>query len=255
MADARTRHLRRLRSLRRAVRRWSVLAAGLTGAAAVLTPYQGLGLPDAAWTAAAGGSVVLALWRWSDLRAFAARPVPPPPEPITAEQARARLVAAVERMPAGRLAVAEVRRHRARLALRGTAAAGRLDQASATLDGLAARLTGPGESAVLEAAVAERSLRDLADRVASVERALRLAPEDVRADLAAAHRSLREQLESGVTAYERLVAAAAAYVAENGRDDHAAVSRLGEATDLLRGVAAGLAELRRTARPAADATR
>ena len=139
MADARTRHLRRLRSLRRAARRWSVLAAGLAGAAAVLTPYQGSVLPDAAWTAAAGGSVVLALWRWSDLRAFAARPVPPPPEPITAEQARARLVAAVERMPAGRLAVAEVRRHRARLALRGTAAAGpwsRLDQASATLDGL-----------------------------------------------------------------------------------------------------------------------
>ncbi|ROT32818.1 hypothetical protein [Micromonospora sp. HM5-17] len=260
MADRRTRHLRRLRRLRRAVRRWSVLAGGLTGAAAVLIPYQGLGLPDAVWTAAAGGSVTLALWRWSDLRALAAQPIPPAPEPITAEQARARLVAAVERLPAGRQALAEVRRQRARLALRGTAAAaawGRLDRASATMAGLAARLSGPAESAALEAAVAERALRDLADRAASVERALHLAPEDARAELESAHRTLLGQLESGVVAYERLVAAAAGYVAEDGRQDHGdgAVSRLAEATDLLRGVATGLAELRRATRPPADATR
>ncbi|MFC6017292.1 hypothetical protein ACFP2T_13875 [Plantactinospora solaniradicis] len=251
MADQRARHLRRLRSLRRSVRRWSVLAGGLGGAAAILTPYQGLGLPDAAWTAAAGGSVMLAIWRWSDFRALAAEPVPPPPEPVTADQARARLVAVVERMPAGRQALAEVRRQRARIALRGSSAAepwARLDRAAATMAGLAGRLTGPAGTAALEAAVAERSLRDLADRVASVDRARRLAPVDARVELDMAHRTLLTELDGGVSAYERMVAAAAGYVAEDGweGDGHGAVSRLTEATDLLRGVAAGLAELRAT---------
>ena len=255
MADLRARHHRRLRRLRRSARWWSVWAGGLGGAAAVLTPYHGLGLPDAAWAAAAGGSVALAIWRWSDLRALAAQPVPPAPEPMTAEQARARLVAAVERLPVGREALAEVRRQRARIALRGSAAAGpsaRLERASAAMGGLAGRLTGPADPAVLEAAVAERSLRDLAHRVASVERALRFAPDDARAELDTAHRTLLAQLDGGVSAYERLVAAAAGYVAEDGRDgdEHSAVSRLTEATDLLRGVAVGLAELRSVGKPA-----
>ncbi|MDW5323894.1 phage shock envelope stress response protein PspM [Plantactinospora sp. KLBMP9567] len=249
MADLRTRHLRRLRSLRRSVRRWSVLAGGLGGAAAILTPYQGLGLPDAAWAAAAGGSVMLAVWRWADLRALAAQPVPPAPEPVSPEQVRARLVAAVERLPAGRQALAEVRRQRARVALRGSSAAepwARLDQAATTMAGLAGRLTGPAGPAVLEATVAEESLRDLAERVASVDRAVRVAPAETRAELDAAHRHLTAQLDSGVSAYERLVAAAARFVAEDGReyDDNSSVTRLTEATDLLRGVAGGLAELR-----------
>lgn len=77
MADERTRYFRRLSRLRRSARRWSVTAGGLGGAAAILTPYAGLGLPDAAWAGAAGGSVVLALWRWADLRILAARPAPP----------------------------------------------------------------------------------------------------------------------------------------------------------------------------------
>jgi hypothetical protein len=255
MADQRARYLRRLRRLRRSARRWSALAGGLGGATAILTPYAGVGLPDAAWAAAAGGSIALALWRWSDLRALAALPVPPQPDPaLAAEQARVRLVAAVERLPAGRGALAEVRRQRARMALRGSAASApwaRLDRASLTLAGLAGRLTGPADPAVLEAAVAERSLRDLAERVASVEKALRFAPDDSRSGLEAAHGTLVEQLDGGVTAYERLVAAAASYVAEDGRqaEEHAATSRLTEATDLLRGVAAGLAELRTAGRP------
>jgi hypothetical protein len=227
-----------------------VLGGGLVGATAILIPYHGLGLPDAAWAAAAGGSLAVALWRWADLRQLAAQPVPPPPDPaLTAEQARARLVAAVERVPAGRGALAEVRRQRARYAVRGSAAArpwSRLDRAALTLTGLAGRLTGPGDPAVLEAAVAEQSLRELAHRVAGVEKALRFAPDDSRGVLEAAHRNLVDQLDGGVTAYERLVAAAAGYVAEDGRvaDEHPSVSRLTEATDLLHGVAAGLAELR-----------
>ncbi|MCM0679010.1 hypothetical protein NCC78_30715, partial [Micromonospora phytophila] len=105
--------------------------------------------------------------------------------------------------------------------------------------------------AALEAAAADRSLRDLAARVASVERALRLAPPDARPPLAEAHQALTGQLESGVAAYERLVVAAAGYVVEDARPNvaHPAASRLTEATDLLHGVASALAELRAVGAP------
>jgi hypothetical protein len=248
MADERARYFRRLHRLRGSARRWSVLGGTLGGAATILTPYAGLGLPDAAWAAAAGGSLVLAVWRWSDHRALAAQPAPPPPDPA---QARGLLVAAVERFPAGRTALHEVRRRKALFALRGSAVARsweRLDHATFTLAGLANRLAGgPGEGAVLEAAVAEQWLRDLGQRVASVERAIGFAPPDRRPALQEAHRTLVEQFDGGVAAYEHLVAAAASYVAEDGRvatGQHPAVSRLTEAGDLLRGVAEGLAEMR-----------
>ncbi|MFI6266792.1 hypothetical protein [Micromonospora sp. NPDC051006] len=261
MADERTRHFRRLSRLRRSARRWSVLAGGLGGAAVVLTPYAGLGLPDAAWVGAAGSAVALAAWRWIDLRALAAQPAPPALDPAeAAARSRARLVAAVERLPIGPGVLSEVRRVRARVALRGTGAAAswaRLDRAALTLAGMANRLTGIAEPAALEAAAADRSLRDLAHQVASVERALRLAPVDARPPLADAHRVLTEQLESGVAAYERLVVAAAGYVAEDARPDgpHPAASRLTEATDLLHGVAAALAELRAVGDPLRAPTR
>jgi len=231
------------------------MAGGLGGAAIVLTPYAGLGLADAFWAGLAGATGALAFWRWSDARALAAQPAPPPVDPALAgEQARQRLVAAVQKLPVGRTAINEVRRQRARLNLRGSAAAGpwgRLDRASLTLGGLSGQLGGPAESAVLEAAVAERGLRELAHRIASVERALRFAPPDTRPALIDAHTALVEQLEGGVGAYERLVAAAAGFVAEDGRmvTEHPATARLAEAADLLRHVAAGLAELRGVARP------
>jgi hypothetical protein len=248
--DPRARYFRRLRRLRRAARRWSVLAGGLGGAAVVLVPYAGLGPADAAWAGAAGASGVLALWRWSDLRRLAAEPAPEPLDPgLLGARARERLVAAAQKSPTGRAVLTEVRRQRARLGLRGSAAAepwARLDRASATLAGLSGRLGGPAESALLEAAVAERGLRDMAHRLASVERALRLAPVDSRPALGEARATLLEQLTGGVAAYERLVAAAAGYVAEDGRvfTDHPSTARLAEAADMLRHVAAGLAELR-----------
>lgn len=250
MADARDRYFRRLRRLRRKARRWSVLAGGLGGAAVVLTPYAGIGLPDAFWAAGAGASLVLAAWRWADLRAHTAQPPPSAPDPAQlAEQTRARLVATVERLPGGRELLKEVRRQRERIALRGSAAAdawSRLDRAAAAFAGMSDRLTGVSASIGLEAAAAEQSLRDLVQRVASVEKTLRFAPDDSRPQLEESHRYLVDQLETGVAAYERLVAAAAEYVAEESRlvnDDSAAI-RLTEASDLLRGVAAGLAELR-----------
>jgi hypothetical protein len=266
MADERTRHLRRLRRRRRSAQRWSVLAGTLGGGTAVLVPYAGLGLPDAVWAAAAGGSVVLALWRWRDARELAAAPVPPPPDPaLAATIARQRIAAAVRRLPAGQAALEEFDRHRTRLRLRGLSVAPlwhRLDRAALTLSGLAGRLGGPCEDAVLEAAVAERSLRELAERAASVEKALRFAPEDSRAMLTTAHGELIEELADGVTAYERLVAAAAGYLAEDGRIAigygypgrpamHPATARLTEAAELLRAVSMGLSELRTMGNPSA----
>jgi hypothetical protein len=222
----------------------------------VLTPYAGIGLPDAIWAATAGASAALAWWRWSDHRALAAIPAPPAPDPALAGL---RLLSVVERFPAGRTALVELRRQRARFALRGSAVAqawDRLDRATNTLTGLAGRLTGPGEAAVLEAAVAERWLRDLGQRVASVERAIPLSPPDQKPALEIAHESLAGQFTEGVTAYERLVAAAAGYVAEDGQpladERHPSFFRLIEATDMLRGMADGLSELRRPG-PAAPA--
>jgi hypothetical protein len=246
-SDPRTQHFKRLRRLRRSARGWTVRAGLLAGAAAVLVPYHGLGLADAFWAAAAGGSIAMAGLRWSEARAFAALPAPEPLHPaLAAERSRRGLEALVRRLPAGQGALDELRRQRDRIRLRGTAVAPawqRLDRAALTLSGLAGRMGGPAESAVLEAAVAERTLRELADRAASVERAVTLAPDGT---LSRSHAALVAQLDEGVTAYERLVAAAAGYVAEDGRTvtENAAVTRLREATDMLRGIAAGLSELR-----------
>ena len=247
--DERTRYFRRLKRLRGSARRWSVMGGGLTAAAAVLTPYSGIGLADAAWAASAGASAVLAWWRWSDHRQLAATPAPPPPNPALQGQ---RLAAVIERLPAGRTVLNEVRRQRSRYALRGSTVAAawdRLDRASQTMTGLAGRLTGAGEAAVLEAASAEQWLRDLGQRVASVERAIPLSPPDQRGQLEQSHAGLVEQFDEGVTAFERLVAAAASYVAEDGHpvtdNRHPAYFGLIDATDRLRGIAEGLAELRR----------
>ena len=251
--DERTRYFRRLRRLRGSARRWSVLGGGLAAATAVLTPYAGIGVIDAAWAGAAGASAALAWWRWSDHRVLAATPAPPPPDPALAGQ---RLAAAIERLPAGRSVLREVRRQKNRYALRGsviTRAWDRLDRASATLDGLSGRLTGPGEAAVLEAAIAEQWLRDLGERVASVERAVPLSSPDRRSALEESHSGLADQFSEGVTAYERLVAAAASYVAEDGHpladNKHPALAGLVDATDRLRGLAEGLAELKRPPAP------
>jgi len=90
----------------------------------------------------------------------------------------------------------------------------RLDRASSTMVGLSGRLTGPGEAAMLEARWPSSGCRPR-QRVASVDGPSRSArPTSVRPR--ASHASLAEQFVEGVEAYERLVAAAAGYVAEDG---------------------------------------
>lgn len=248
MVDERARYGRRLRRLRRSARRWSVLAGALAGAAAVLTPYSGLGVIDAFWAAAAGGSVVLAGWRWADYRALAAQAGPPALDPALAgDRARGRVEAFVAGLPGGREALAELRRQADLIRLRGSAVTPgwhRLDRAAAVLNGLALRPGGPGETAVREAAVAERELRELARRTAGVERGLQYGGSHV--SLNHAFNAMVGQFEQGVTGYEELVGAAVAYVAEDGwtAPESPSVSRLIDTTDLLRGIALGLAELR-----------
>jgi hypothetical protein len=193
---------------------------------------------------------VLTVWRWRDYRELAAQPAPEPLDPATASRlARQRLVGVVERLPVGGALVAEARRQRTLYELRGTEVRSawlRLDRAAAVLSGLAGRLGGVAAATVPEAAVAERSLRDLAVRAAAVERSLRLADGETRDALAGAHQAMVAELTAGVAAYEQLVAAAAGYVAEDGRVvlDGRSVGRLTEATDLLRGFAHGLSEAR-----------
>lgn len=254
MADARAKHLRKLKRRKRGVRTASVFAGIYGGATAILVPYAGLGLPDAIWAAAAGGSAILAFWRWRDYRELAARPVPPPQDPaMAAAELRRKVTHAIGSVPVGHTALVELRRQRAKFGFRGLAVGPlwqRLDRAAQAMGGLAPRLTGVAESAVLEAATAEHTLRDLVERAATVERIIRIAPPDSHEPLRMAHQDLMEQLTSGVTAYERLVAAAAGYLAEDGRTGakylDSATTRLTEAADMLRGVAAGLAELRGT---------
>ncbi|MEV6524145.1 hypothetical protein AB0M43_19525 [Longispora sp. NPDC051575] len=245
--DPRAKYFRRLRRLRRAARRWSVIGATLGAATAVLLPYHGIGLPDVFWAASAGGSIALAAWRWSDLKALAAQE---PPAALPGGDPLSKVVAMLSRHPTGKAAIDQLRRQRSKAQLRGTAAAtaaARLDRASATMTGLTGRLRGPVESIAAEAASAEALLWDVAGRTAGVDKARQFAPVDTHGSLDAARASLVAQLDEGVTAYERLVAAAAEYVAEDSRTGpHSPTTnlRLSEAVDMLRGHAQGLAEAR-----------
>jgi hypothetical protein len=224
------------------------MAGALAGAAAVLTPYSGLGLMDAFWAAAAGGSITLATWRWVDYRALAAQSGLWALDPAVATStAGGRLEALVAGLPGGREAIAELRRQADRIRVRGSAVAPglrRLDRAAAVLSGLALRPGGPGQTAIVEARAAERGLRELARRAAGVERGMPYGAS--HESLAPALRALVEHFERGVAAYEDLVGAAAAYVAEDDwtTRERPSVNRLAEATDLLRGLALGFAELR-----------
>ena len=154
-------------------------------------------------------------------------------------------------IPWGREVLSELRRQTDRSRLRGSVVAPgwrRLDRAAAVLNSLALRPGGPAETAALEAAVAERELRELAKRAAGVERGMPYGGS--QDSLGRALSALVAQFEQGVTAYEDLVGAAAAYVAEDWRmtPEHQSLRHLAEATDLLRGIAMGFAELRQDSR-------
>jgi hypothetical protein len=248
VADPRAKHFQRLRRLRRSARRWSVAAGSLVATTAVLIPYHGLGLVDAVWAAAAGGTVALTWWRWSDARELAAQPAPEPLDPETrAAENQRRLESLVSRLPAGRAVVAELHRVQHLTKLRGSAVAQagtRLDKAARSLSGLAGQVA---PEVLAEGRAAEKALRDLAERAAGIERVLRLPPQAPGAHdmLSTAHAEMVEQFTAGVHVYEGYVAAAASVVAESGRmtGQAAAVDRLVEAGDRLRGIAEAMNEM------------
>jgi hypothetical protein len=226
-----------------------VVGGSLVCAAGVLLPYQGLGPADAFWAAGAGGSVLIAVWRWRDYHAFAALPAPDPvDDAVRVGRKVRRLESVVSALPMGRTAIDELNRMRYMSRLHGSTAAdagGRLDRAARSLAGIAGSLD---NDVLIEARAAERGLRDLAERTAGVERVLRLpaSTDGANDQLGAAHAEMVARLNDGVGAYEGFVTAAASVVAENGLlADPSAVGRLTEASDRLRGMADALAEFSR----------
>jgi hypothetical protein len=224
-----------------------VVAGGFVCATAVLLPYHGVALTDVFWAAGAGGTTALAFWRWSDARAVAAEPTPP--ELTDAQRAaltQHRLESVVGKLPIGRTAINEMHRVAHLSRVRGSAigpAATRLDKATKAFNGLVPRLTGPAHDVVSEATGAERALRDLAERIASVERAMKMP--GAGAQVAEAHNGLIARFTVGVEAYEALVAAAAGYVAEDGHlGSPMSIVHLIEAGDMLKGIADGMGDMR-----------
>jgi hypothetical protein len=238
-------HRRRLRRSRGRARRATVTAAAFAGAAAVALPYAGLGLPDVAWAAAAGGTVAASVLRWRDDRALRALPVPPavPGAPPTGPLLTGPLLTGT-----GRSAVVVAGQLAARFGARGSSAAPllrRLDRAARAMAAVAERM-GPAAAGLrTEAVHGERDLRAAAARLVAVDRAAAVAPDDTRAHLDEGARALRAGLTDGIAAYERLVAAAAECVAADTAADGPLTRRLVEATDALRGLAVGLAEASR----------
>lgn len=213
----------------------------------MLLPYQGLGAWDAVWAGLTGAAVVLASWRWSDLRELASQPEP---EPLDPAQAGERWLAVLSQFPGGFALAESIRRQRVRNGLRGSEAAEvweRLDRCTRTMRELTSRLGGSDPDALREASRVERELRELTDRLVSLERAVKLAPAEAQAPLQELRADHLSHLRTGVAAYEEFVVAAAGFVAESARagDSAPTMTGLTDATERLRGVTAGLSELRR----------
>ncbi len=224
------RHRRRLLRARASARCSTVVAATSTGAAAVLVPWHGVGGPDAFWVALTAGTLTGAVLSWQRVRRLLGTP-PPPTLPRHGSAARPMM----DRLATARSALATVLRSLGAVA---------------------------GDTAA-DAAAAERSLAELAGRVAALEAALACAPPTAVGGLLEARAMLLGSLESGVRAYEDLVAAAAGCVAASAQGYGAASAqgyrasadpctpsaRLTESADRLRGITIGLTELMSPALP------
>lgn len=215
--DPAVRHERAINRARAVARHRIIAAASLTGATAVLVPYSGVGWVDVLWAAAATGAGASAVLAGRYVRKLERRP-PPVRVPRHASAARP--------------------------------AIDRLTRAGAALPELLRRLGVVAGDTAAEAAAADRSLRELAACIDSIESALQVTPPEAHAGLVEARAALLARLDEGTVAYERLVAAAAECVAvAAGGPDDGARSRLREATDRLHGLAAGLSEAQSIGRP------
>ncbi|SFQ06620.1 hypothetical protein SAMN05421810_104362 [Amycolatopsis arida] len=99
------------------------------------------------------------------------------------------------------------------------------------------------EEARATAREAAAALRGLAARVQAIERAMATAPAAERGPLGSAVRTLREQLDDGLTGYRGLIAAAGQAVAASSGGIQPAKEALTDATDRLAGLAIALREL------------
>jgi hypothetical protein len=225
LRDPVRRHQRLRRRTRRSVAVRSLAALGLAWVTSVVGSSPGVELGEVFWGTATGIAALAAagsvrrLWQLER----AGRPQPPaepPPLPPAGSSAR---------QPLERLASRE----------------------RALGDLLALLRTAAGDVAA-DAAAAAAALRDHAARIVAVEAAQAGAPAEARAGLEAALAALRLRLDEGVSAYDRLVAAAADAVAAGNTapaGGHAAdavsagMRRLEDAADALLGLARGLREV------------
>lgn len=240
---------KKLRRRFRAARRWTVLSGLFGGATAILVPYAGLGGLDAIWAALTGASVGMAALRWFDYKALS-RSLPEEAARLTQH---GHYTLAGELNNVAEAAAGVLHRKRTQTQFRGSAASGpyeRLEAASRAYSEIISRLDGPAREAVDDVSDVEEQLRGLCHQVRGLERSLNVAPPQQRAGLAEGHRQLVGRLESGVQAYESMVAGAAQIMAENGtlpgavHGEDMVVRRLTDAADRLKGFAAGLGEMR-----------
>jgi hypothetical protein len=238
--DARARHLREVRKARTRARAWGVWAATLGGAAAVALPYAGLGLPDIGWAGAAGGAIAMAVLRRRDYREISAAPVPAalPQRDLTFGQRIAPLLG-----PKWGPLVDQPHRVVLPAGSPGAEAAQRLNSAARVLPPLLDQLGPYAEELTVEAETAHRTLRDLGGRLALIERTLKVAKPEARANLLVGRDEVAARFVDGVDAYEALTSAAGECVAamSRGGGGEAGVSeRLTEAADRLAGMSYGL---------------
>jgi hypothetical protein len=252
-AKARKHAVRRLRSRLSSARFWTVVSGATVSGAAFFLPVDGVTGSDGAWVVAAGFSTALATVRWLDYRRLA-RVLPAEREALELHGP-----AGLRQEARGILgeAAASLRRGRIRAQFRRSAALRpyqRLEKASVTAEQFAQRLQGNPEAAAALAGAAKAGpeLYRLALAVRDVEQSIAIASGPRRDSLRADRDRLLERLETGVSAYEDMVAAAGECLAGSvglrealaASSADATLETLTDAADRLRAAGAAASEIR-----------
>lgn len=230
--DPAAKHQRRIRRTSRALTLWVMLTllcalalvagvTGLIGAGAASTPVLAGGAGVVVFgTFGVRAGIRLRTLKRTELPAAAAAVSPLPP------------AASAARRPMERLRDSEASLEEL------------LSQLALPVDGAASAVPEVSvEQARETAEEAAAALRGLAARLQAVEGGRDHAPAAERAALDAAVRTLREQLDDGLTGYGELVAAASRAVAASSGGAGSARDSLTDATDHLAGLAIALREL------------